>query len=94
MTKKPMKLLNKPIRFWIKIHAIGYLILFLSPATYLAVNQVVFDKKQKENPKAILENSMAAQKTAKNALTAQAALGATLVFGGLAMWRKKEKQYE
>ena len=37
---------------------------------------------------------MAAQKTAKNALTAQAALGATVVFGGLAMWRKKEKQYE
>ena len=94
MPKKCTKLLNKPVRFWIATHVIGYIILISSPATYLAVNQVAFDKKQKENPGAALENGMAAQKTAKNAMQAQALVGATLLFGGLAMWRKKEKQYE
>ncbi|MBP5794791.1 MAG: hypothetical protein J6W41_02125 [Alphaproteobacteria bacterium] len=94
MSKKHIKLLDKPVNFWVKVHIIGYLILFSSLGTYPVVNQIAFNKKQKENPKAILENGMAAQKTAKKALTAQAALGATVVFGGLAMWRKKEKQYE
>ena len=94
MPKKCTKLLNKPVRFWIATHVIGYIILLSSPATYLGVNQIAFDKKQKENPRTVLENGIAAQKTAKNAMRAQAALGATLIFGGLAMWRKKEKQYE
>lgn len=86
--------MNKPVRFWIATHVIGYIILLSSPATYLAVNQVAFDKKQKENPGAALENGMAAQKTAKNAMQAQALVGATLLFGGLTMWRKKERQRE
>ncbi len=94
MSKKHIKLLDKPANFWLKVHIIGYLILLSSVGTYLAVNRIAFNKKQKENPKAILENGLAAQKTAKNALKAQACVGATFIFGGLAMWRKKEKQYE
>lgn len=94
MPQKHTKLLDKPVKFWIATHIAGYIILLSSPATYLAVNQMAFDKKQKENPGAALENGMAAEKIARKALTTQAAVGATFIFGGLAMWRKKEKQYE
>lgn len=94
MPQKHIKLLDKPANFWVKVTIIGYLILFSSLGTYPVVNQIAFNKKQKENPGAALENGLAAKNTAKNALTAQAAVGATFIFGGLAMWRKKEKQYE
>lgn len=94
MSKKNINLLDKPANFWFRVHVIGYLILFSSLGTYPLVNHMAFNQKQKEKPKAILENGMAAQKTAKKAMTAQALVGATVIFGGLAMWRKKEKQYE
>lgn len=94
MPQKRIKLLDKPANFWVKVTIIGYLILFSSLGTYPVVNQIAFNKKQKEKPEAALENGLEAQKVAKKAMTAQAALGATVVFGGLAMWRKKEKQYE
>ena len=94
MPQKRIKLLDKPANFWVKVTIIGYLILFSSLGTYPVVNQIAFNKKQKENPEKALENGLAAKNTAKNALTAQAAVGATVIFGGLAMLRKKEKQYE
>ena len=94
MSKKNINLLDKPANFWFRVHVIGYLILFSSLGTYPLVNHMAFNKKQKEKPEAALENGLEAQKVAKKAMTAQAALGATVVFGGLAMWRKKEKQYE
>jgi len=94
MPQKHTKLLDKPVKFWIATNIIGYIILFSSPATYLAANQMAFDKKQKENPSATLANGIAAEKIARKALTAQAVVGATAIFLGLAMWRKKEKQYE
>lgn len=94
MPQKHTKLLDKPANFWFRVHIVGYLILFSSLGTYPVVNQIAFNKKQKENPEKALENGLEAQKVAKKAMTAQAALGATVVFGGLAMWRKKEKQYE
>ena len=94
MQKKYMKLLDKPAKFWFKVHIIGYLIVFSSLGTYPLVNHIAFNKKQKENPEAAIENGLAAKNTAKNAMNAQALVGATVVFGGLAMWRKKEKQYE
>lgn len=94
MPQKHTKLFDKPVKFWIATHIAGYIILLSSPATYLAVNQMAFDKKQKEKPRATLENGIVAQNIAKNAMHAQAAVGATFIFGGLAMWRKKEKQYE
>ena len=70
------------------------MILFSSLGTYPVVNQIAFNKKQKENPEKALENGLGAKNTAKNALTAQVAVGGTVIFGGLAMLRKKEKQYE
>ena len=94
MQKKYMKLLDKPAKFWFKVHIIGYLIVFSSLGTYPLVNQIAFNKKQKENPEKAIENGLAAKNTAKNASTAQALVGATVLFGGLAMWRKKGKQYE
>ena len=94
MQKKCTKLLDKPANFWLKVTIIGYLILFFFFFTYPVVNQIAFNKKQKEKPEKALENGLAAKNTAKNALTAQAAVGATVIFGGLAMLRKKEKQYE
>ena len=84
--------MDKPANFWFRVHVIGYLILFSSLGTYPLVNHIAFNKKQ--NPEAALENGQEAHKVAKNALTAQAAVGATCLFCGLAMWRKKEKQYE
>lgn len=80
MPKKRIKLFDKPAKFWIKVHIIGYMVVLSAPATYSGVNQIAFDKK--ETPKA------------KNAMVAQVVAGATFIFGGLAMWRKKEKQYE
>ena len=94
MPQKHTKLLDKPVRFWVRLHLIGYIIVLSSAATYLGVNHIAFNKKQKEKPGAALENGIAAKNVAKKAMEAQAVLGATVLFGGLAMWRKKEKQYE
>lgn len=94
MSKKKYKPINKPANFWFRVHVIGYLIVFSSLGTYPLVNQIAFNKKQKRNPEVAIENGLAAKNTAKNASNAQVAIGATVVFGGLAMWRKKEKQYE
>ena len=94
MPKNHMKLLDKPAKFWLKVHIIGYLMVFSSLGTYPLVNQITFNKKQKENPDRPLENGIVAKNTAKNAMNAQALVGATVVLGGLAMWRKKEKERE
>lgn len=90
---KNKNLINNP-RFWMCVVVAGGVMMSTSIATFGIGNNLLYKKKQKENPDKVFENAMSALDTAGTIALCQIALSVPFIFGGLAMWRKKEKQHE
>ena len=73
-----MKLKNVPEKTLLYVTLTGLLMIGLSPITYGITNEMLFGKKQKENPGMEVKNLHSAHATAANAAAIQIAVGAAI----------------
>lgn len=74
-----MDLKNAPGKTLVYITLTGLLMIGLSPITYGMTDEILFDKKQKENPGMEVKNLHSAHRTAATAAAIQIAAGATIL---------------